>query len=353
MKPPLRYRVLKQYVRFGLQIFFRQWQTNGAENIPPEGPLILVANHQNAFLEALLVVCGSKRNPWFLARGDVFRKKWATRLLTFLQIKPIFRFRDGHGGMRQNERILGECVSLLKQGECVLIFGEGDHNEPWTFTDLQRGFAQIALHYMEQTQQDIHIVPVGFHFERHHDFRSRVLVSYGNAFSAKEITHGIANQREKYKSLQVYTGERLKELILTIPNDQNYLSIKNYLLQNRLFKKTMIEQLDADRKLVQAWNKQDNSPPQKKSIYQWFNPLYLYGRFTHLPTQVLMDYIVKKKIKDDQFIGSVKAAVGIFLVPAYYILITLVFYWLAGDPLWTLVFFISLPVSGLFAYDQQ
>ncbi len=353
MKPSFRYRILKQYVRLGLKIFFRQWETTGTTHIPKDGPFIFVANHQNAFLEALLVVCGNKRNPWFLARGDVFRKKWAIRLLTFLQIKPVYRFRDGHAGMRQNERIISECVELLKQGECVLIFGEGDHNEPWTFSNLQRGFAQIALQYIEQTQQDIQILPIGYHFERHHDFRSRVLVQYGVPFSVKEITQGITEAREKFKPLLEYTAKRLKELILTIPMDEDYISKKNYLLQNRVYKTSMLDQLEADRHLIEQWKKSEENFTPKNSLYKWFNPLHLYGRLVHLPTHLLMGYIVKYKIKDDQFIGSVKAAAGIFVIPLYYCLAAILFYLAADNLYWTIAFFLSLPVSGLLAYAQR
>jgi len=353
MKPPLHYRLLKGYVKAGLSIYFKKWQNENTHNIPAEGPFIFVANHQNAFLDALLVVCGIKRNPWFLARGDVFNKGWVNTLLTFCRIKPVFRFRDGHSSMRKNERIMNETVELLRKGECVLLFGEGNHNQPWTTRNLQKGFAHLAFQYMEKTQSDIAIIPVGIHYENHDDFRSRVLVDYGKPISMMEVTKNIPNHREKFGIVQSYVAKKLQALILTLPLDDNYEARKNFLLQNRVFKEDMTEQLNADRQLMDAWTISSKGISKKKSSpFRWFNPLYLYGRIMHFIPQSIIDYVVKNKIKDDQFIGSIKLTMGIFIIPLYYLVITLLFFLIFG-PLWTIAFLISLPLGGLFAFSQD
>lgn len=352
MTPPLRYRLLKVYVKLGLKVFFKKWQATGLENIPKEGPFIFVPNHQNAFLDALLVVCGTPRNPWFIARGDVFKKPWAAKLLTFLRIKPLFRFRDGLEAMRQNDRYMNECIDVLNQGECILIFAEGNHNEPWTTRPLQRGFAHMALQYVEQTGKNINLIPVGYHYENHHSFRSRVLVQYGEPISVTETTQGLTDQREKLMALANITGEKMHSLILTIPKDEDYSERKNFLLQNREHKEDMVDQLQADRELMKHWKKEDKGRTGRPSVFRWFNPLFLYGRLVHLIPHLVIDWIVKSKIKDDQFIGSVKVAVGIFLVPINYFLLTLIFYVITHEALWTLGFFLSFPVSGLIAYNR-
>lgn len=353
MNPPLQYRLLKIYVRLGLTVYFKKWQNVNMHNIPAKGPFLFVANHQNAFLDALLVVCGVKRNPWFLARGDVFKKKWIISLLTFLRIKPVFRFRDGVKAMRKNDQIINECVSLLEQGECILLFVEGNHNEPWTSQNLQRGFAHIAFEYRAKTNNDLQLIPVGYHYEEHDVFRSRVLVNYGEPISLNKTTEGIADSREKFEPLLKLTKEKLRSLILTVPLDEDYPARKNFLIQNRMYKKDMVEQLEADRQLMREWTPGPSQQSKKSSsVYSWFNPLYLYGRLTHLLPHLLMNYVVTKKIRDNQFIGSVKLALSIFLIPLYYVLITALFLLVSSEPLWTLAFLISLPVSGLYAYDQ-
>ena len=353
MKPTFTYRFIKQYVRLGLKIYFKKWQSVNLHHLPETGPFIFVANHQNAFLDALLVVCGLKRNPWFLARGDVFKKASIIKLLTLFRIKPIFRFRDGHNAMRKNERVIEECLELLKQGECILLFAEGNHNEPWTFRDLQRGFAHIALQYCEQTKKDIQLIPIGFHYEDHDAFRSRVLVNYGEPISVHEVAGDIPVLRDKFNPLLSFTAEKLKSLILTVPLDEVYEARKNFLKQNRNYKEDMVDQLKADRLMMSHWTTEQQGAPKKSNLfYSWLNPLYAYGRVTHLIPHVLINYVVTKKIKDNQFIGSVKFTVGIFLIPIYYLLILVLFFIVTKEPLWTIGFLISLPLAGLLAYNN-
>jgi 1-acyl-sn-glycerol-3-phosphate acyltransferase len=353
MNPPLSYRILKQYVRFGLRIYFRQWENVHTENIPSEGPVIFVGNHQNSFLDALLVVCGIKRNPWFLARGDVFNKDRATRWLTFLQIKPVFRFRDGHSAMRKNDRIINECIQLLRQGECLLLFGEGTHNDPWAFSPLQRGFAQIALQYTGLHNSDLSVIPVAYHYELHEAFRSRVLVQYGEPISVRAITGNADDLRDKVNTLRANVEEKLRDMVLVIPKDENYPAKREFLKHNRNLKKSMAEQLQADREVIHSWKKTDTGiGKNRRNPYQWFDPLFLYGRIANGIPHLIMSYILKNLITDNQFIGSVKLAAGIFLVPLYYLLASLLFFAITSDPLWTACFFLSLPLSGLYAYDR-
>ncbi|MBL7845631.1 MAG: 1-acyl-sn-glycerol-3-phosphate acyltransferase [Cyclobacteriaceae bacterium] len=353
MTPSWRYFLLKAYVRLGLKVYFKKWQAVNAHHIPETGPCIFVPNHQNAFLDALLVVCGTKRNPWFIARGDVFKSQLAIKLLTFMRIKPLFRFRDGHEAMRKNDRMMNECINLLKDGECILIFAEGNHNEPWTTRELQRGFAHMALQYTEQTGEDIKLIPVGYHYEDHQGFRSRVLVNYGEPISVQQIIHSLSDSREKLTALAKLTGEKMRSLILSIPKDEDYPERKNFLINNREHKADMLEQLQADRAVVASWKKgEPGNKVNKPSRFHWFNPLFLYGKIVHLIPEVIINWIVRNKIKDDQFIGSVKVAIGIFLVPISYLLLTAIFYVATKEPLWTLGFFTSLPISGLLAYNR-
>jgi 1-acyl-sn-glycerol-3-phosphate acyltransferase len=353
MKPPLTYRLLKAYTRLGLLIYFRKWQNVNTDLIPAEGPFIFVANHQNAFLDALLVVCGIKRNPWFLARGDVFKNKWAKKLLTFLRIKPIYRFRDGHAAIRNNDKIIGECVELLKQSECLLLFGEGNHNQPYTSRHLQRGFAHVALEYMEQTGNDIVIVPVGYHYEKHDAFRSRVLVRYGEPVSVSAITRTIEDKREKFQPLLHEVGTQLRKLILIVPLDEHYIQRKQFLLQNRVYKNDMQEQLEADRDLMHRWKPSDKPFPPVHPFWKLLNPVTAYGKLMHLIPDAFLNYLTTKAIKDDQFVGSIQVGAGIFLIPLYYFALTMVCYWITQDPWITVLFLLSLPLSGLFAYSKK
>jgi hypothetical protein len=66
---------------------------------------------------------------------------------------------------------------------------------------------------------------------------------------------------------------------------------------------------------------------------------------THGLPYVWMKNFIRKKIKDPQFISSVKFAIGVFTIPVYYLLLTLIFYLFTNDTQWSWAFFASMPVA--------
>ena len=147
MTPTLLYRFLRVYCSVALRFYFKTWQINNAKAIPATGPVIFIPNHQNAFLDAIIVICSCSRKPWSIARASVFKEGWVTRLLTSFQIKPVFRMRDGFGSLRNNDAIIQEWSDMLAKGQDILIFAEGNHNEPYAGGVLQKGFARMTMQF--------------------------------------------------------------------------------------------------------------------------------------------------------------------------------------------------------------
>ena len=181
------YHSLKQYCKTALKFYFSKWQVQELVTIP-KGPVIFVSNHQNAFLDAVLISCSSSREPWFLTRANVFSSKLVKKILTVLQMSPVYRFRDGFSTLRKNDEVIDNCVELLSNQNSILIFGEGNHNGQWFLRPLQKGFARIAIAAEERNdwKLGLTIVPVGVQYESHTKFRSRVLVTFGNPISVRE-----------------------------------------------------------------------------------------------------------------------------------------------------------------------
>ena len=79
-------------------IYYRHFYILNKENIPPKGqPTIVIANHQNGLMDALAILhtmFQDRRQPVFIARGDIFKKDGVARILRFLKIMPTFRSRD-------------------------------------------------------------------------------------------------------------------------------------------------------------------------------------------------------------------------------------------------------------------
>jgi len=344
----LFYKSLKNYSAAALKFYFCQWQVRQVSPIP-RGPVIFVSNHQNAFLDAVLIACSSVRNPWFLARANVFNKAWAKKVLSWLQMSPVYRFRDGFSTLRKNDEVIDNCVQLLSQHQCILIFGEGNHNDQWFLRPLQKGFARIAIAAEERNNWGlgVNIVPVGIQYESHTEFRSRVLVSFGNPIHVKDIFQSHLNAQENLDRLIQKTSEEIKPLILHIDPHQ-YESRYAFWRSHRQRKHDLVEQLLIDQKVVDEYP--TASSPEKSSKQEpraWWNPIRIYEYINHFIPRFILRYLLTNKVKDPQFIGSIKFALGMILVPIFYLIQTGVCFAVSQSWSISLVYLVSLPASVL------
>lgn len=343
------YHSLKQYCKTALKFYFSKWQVQ--ELVPiPKGPVIFVSNHQNAFLDAVLISCSSSREPWFLTRANVFSSKLVKKILTILQMSPVYRFRDGFSTLRKNDEVIDNCVELLSKQNSILIFGEGNHNGQWYLRALQKGFARIAVAAEERNdwKLGVTIVPVGVQYESHTDFRSRVLVSFGKPISVKENISSELSVQENIERLLDKTSEGIKPLILHIDPD-HYESRLNFWLANRQVKKDLVEQLKADQELVKVNSTTDfvQHKKENKKSQAWWNPIRIYESINHFPPRFILHWVLTNKVKDPQFIGSLKYAIGMVLVPIFYFIQTGLCFAISQSWPITLAYFLSLPISIL------
>lgn len=340
------YQSLKKYTTAALKFYFKRWQVREVVPVPP-GPVIFVSNHQNAFLDAVLIVCSSYRNPWFLTRANVFTNAVARKILTWLQMSPVYRFRDGFSTLRKNDEVIDNCVQLLSQKKSIAIFGEGNHNDQWYLRPLQKGFARIAIAAEEKNnwKLNLKIVPVGIQYDSHTNFRSRVLVSFGNPISVKENYNNALSAQENLELLIQETSNGIKSLILHI--DHNHYAAKfNFWRKHREIKTDLVDQLKSDQKLVDDCPHTDfaTTYTEEKKHSRW-NPIHVYESINHFPSRIIVRWVIQNKIKDPQFIGSIKFAMGMFLVPVFYFIQTGLCYAVSQSWLISLVYFISLPIS--------
>lgn len=347
---PGLYSFLKSYCRIALWFYFRKWQVHRHEQTP-SGPVVFVANHQNAFLDAVLVGCSTSRHPWFLARANVFQKPWARVVLTWLKMRPVFRFRDGFSTLRKNDEMIEGCVDLLRQGESILIFAEGNHDHRWHLRPLQKGFARIAQAAVKKNIV-VKIVPVGLQYDSLNQAGSRVLVSFGKAISVA-VTRPTQNEKEQIDLLIAQTSASLHSMMLHI-EATHYAHDAHLFLQNRKLKTDLVEQLQADQQLISTLtsaNQTDNSIwiTSTHNNLRWLNPIFLYYAVNHALPRANLQWILKNKVTDEQFIGSLKFAIGMLLVPLFYLLQTGVIYSLSHSPAIALIYLISLPASLLLA----
>ena len=181
------YALLLGVAGIALRWFYRRIDVEGLERLPRTGPLLLVVNHPNALVDAMVVGSAIPRRIVLTAKATLFQNAALARLLDWIGVVPLVRSSDARrqGGdqavdPRRNARAFGALRAVLRQGGAILIFPEGISHDAPSLAPLRTGAARIALEARDEAGvRDLHIVPIGLTFERKEAPRSRVLVKIG------------------------------------------------------------------------------------------------------------------------------------------------------------------------------
>jgi 1-acyl-sn-glycerol-3-phosphate acyltransferase len=122
-------------------------RTEGHGNIPRQGPVLLLANHQS-YMDPILVGLAVRRHPVFLARQSLFRYRPLAWLIRSLHAVPV----DHKGFAREG---LKTILEQLRAGRVIGIFPEGKRTGDGQVNPLRPGFHLLIK------QMDMPIVPVG------------------------------------------------------------------------------------------------------------------------------------------------------------------------------------------------
>jgi glycerol-3-phosphate O-acyltransferase / dihydroxyacetone phosphate acyltransferase len=157
--------------------FHRSVDVIDAGRVPSSGPMLLVANHGNGFVDPVVLAAALGRLPRFLAKAALWKVVPARPLLAAAGILPVHRRADGDRSER-NEETFVTCHHELGRGGRVAIFPEGTTGDRARLDRVRSGAARIALGALEQAP-GLLIVPVGLAFESRVETRSRAVVTFG------------------------------------------------------------------------------------------------------------------------------------------------------------------------------
>ncbi|HEY2160207.1 MAG TPA: 1-acyl-sn-glycerol-3-phosphate acyltransferase, partial [Solirubrobacteraceae bacterium] len=109
----------------------------GREHVPKQGPVIIAANHRS-FLDPFVIGTMARRPMYYVAKEELFRKRWMAWVLNSLGAFPVKR---GVG----DEDSIATAESILARGDIVLIFPEGTRTRPGSLGKPKRGVGRLAL----------------------------------------------------------------------------------------------------------------------------------------------------------------------------------------------------------------
>jgi len=374
-------------------VYYRKVIVLGRENINPEDHIIYAPNHQNALMDALAVLFTNKGQPIFLARADIFRKKFIASILYYFKMLPVYRIRDGFSTLKENDETFSKTIDVIRNRNGLVILPEGDHAGFRRLRQLKKGICRIAFQADEAEgfNLKIKIIPVGLEFTHYSRFRQVLTVVYGKPIDTSQYHDLYRESPEKALiELRNRLSSEMKKLMVHIDSQEDYEAIDELrtMINGRFSDNIRLPKLFRDRILIEKLNKlksniqsvyqricslstqiKDKSKElnldyrlleKKKHPFLWLVagmlgmiltlPLFIYGSIFNIIFIYLPDIKIRK-MKDIQFQSTfrygISLAIALVLLPLILILLLV-----SVSPWWlALLAFISLPLSGLFAWN--
>jgi 1-acyl-sn-glycerol-3-phosphate acyltransferase len=135
VNPVLYWTLRATLVPFFL-LYFRLTRI-GREHLPRTGPLLLASNHRS-FLDPFVIGALVRRPVYYMAKRELFEKRWQAWVLNALGAFPVDRGAGDRDAM-------DTARAILRRGDCVVVFPEGTRVRPGPLGDPRRGVGRLAL----------------------------------------------------------------------------------------------------------------------------------------------------------------------------------------------------------------
>jgi 1-acyl-sn-glycerol-3-phosphate acyltransferase len=172
---------------FTFRVYFRRIFYSNLKKVPMEKPLLFAGNHQNSFMDGVLVGSYLPQPIHFLMRADMFKNSLASFCLRELNVSPVYRFEEGLENVHKNMETFQEIYSILKKNGNYIVFSEGICVQEKRLQKLRKGTARMAFGAAEEFGLDVHVVPVGINYTYPSKFRKEVMINFHDPFSIREL----------------------------------------------------------------------------------------------------------------------------------------------------------------------
>ncbi|MEO5966921.1 MAG: 1-acyl-sn-glycerol-3-phosphate acyltransferase [Ferruginibacter sp.] len=282
------YRLLKFPARLALYFYCRDIKINKPEFLNSEGPLLIAANHPNSFLDAIIISSLFKKPIHSLVRGDVYKNKFYSALLYYLNMLPVYRVTEGVENLENNYDTFKKCKEIFKKNGIVLIFSEGRCINEWKLRPLMKGTARLAISSWEE-DINLKILPLAINYDSFRSFGKIVEINFAPTFGKPS---------EKYDGYGKFIGGFNDEL-------------------NSKLKPLVFEEDSKNKAAIEEHFKIKTSLTKKLIL---FIPAMI-GFLIFSPVYYLYKKIITKNWNNDHF-DSILVAGGFLIIPFYILLLT-------------------------------
>ncbi|MBT9158894.1 MAG: lysophospholipid acyltransferase family protein [Dehalococcoidia bacterium] len=170
---PLFYAVATATVK-ALLASLTRWEVKGRENVPRNGPLIVVSNHLS-MVDPPLLSASVPRRIFFMAKEELFSSRGGA----FIRWLGAFPVRRG----TPDRRAIRQAMQVLERGQTLGMFPEGRRSLNHQMNEAEFGVAMIAL------RSGVSILPTGICGSENVKWpgfiwrRPRITVTIGQPFS--------------------------------------------------------------------------------------------------------------------------------------------------------------------------
>ncbi|MCC9168026.1 lysophospholipid acyltransferase family protein [Pontibacter harenae] len=389
------YAILKLIYRVGLWVFFKKLEIRNKELIPNEGPLLVVSNHPNTFMDPVVIAAQLQQPVYFIAKSTIFGSSLQNWLLQRMHLIPIHRREDAPGQPVNNDEAFAASFKALATKKTLIIFPEGNSFNERRLRKIKTGTARIALGAETQSNYSLgtKILPIGLNYSAPTRFRSNVFVNVGQPISVADYAQ--AYQSEDAAAILTLTEDikqQLERLIINTPTEEEdelakqiETIYKDKLIdepsptqeQEFVVSQSIVESIvffsskapervaalkeDIKNYLLQldTLRLQDSLLGKGKSSILRHSlaavlfliigfPAYVFGLVHNYIPYIIPAKVARSVTKEKEWYAPIMLTVGIFAFPIYYTFMAFVFwYWFPLIPS-LLIYLVSLPVSGFF-----
>ncbi|MFD1186287.1 1-acyl-sn-glycerol-3-phosphate acyltransferase [Pontibacter rugosus] len=368
--------------------------------MPKQGPLLVVSNHPNTFMDPVVTASLLQQQVYFIAKSTVFGSGFQNWVLRQMHLIPIQRREDNPQQEVNNAEAFAASFKALQEDKTLLIFPEGNSFNQRRLRKIKTGAARIALgaEAEHNFSLGIKILPVGLNYSAPTRFRSDVFVNVGEPIEVAD--YAAAYQQDGSSAVQALTEtmrQRLESLIIHTPTDEEDELARQI---EAVYKEELSATIPATapayahdflltREIIKSINyfsrvspERVSSLKQKISAYQleltrlrlhdavvgkgspavfWQSiigalllalglPVFLFGLLHNYVPYLIPSKVARAATDEEEWYAPVMLTVGMFAFPIFYALETwLVFEWLGLTGSSILAYLVALPFSGFFA----
>jgi 1-acyl-sn-glycerol-3-phosphate acyltransferase len=313
------YSTLKRFIRIGFFCYFREIRMHGIQGVPTDRPVLLLPNHQNALIDALLYAALARgRRPYFLTRSDVFRNPVMRWLFAGLRMMPIYRLRDGRDTLHRNQVVFRRCAALFARGEHILLFPEANHSLVRRVRPLSKGFTRILSEsFQTYPRLDIQVLPVGVNYQEADGFPDRVAFYFGTPFSARQYWSAHTEELA-IAPLKKRVFDSMTQLTVHIPPEEDSTFWEARLEQEE------VDYLDPSGINAFIAGGPVPVPSLRKRAGMACRSWEMVFRLLNAPVWLPWCRIVAKMVPEPEFMSTFRFLFFLLAFPLYYLLLWLV-----------------------------